>query len=85
MIAGKYFVLITMVLIFFIVHDVGAKSWENGQAIAPTAVRRLIGGRDEGGIYFPYSVDRSEHRRGGNVRREPRFSKGNILDRRGGA
>jgi hypothetical protein len=85
LITGKYFILMTMVLIFFIVHNVGAKSWENGQAIAPTAVRRLIGGRDEGGIYFPNSIDSSEHRRGGNVRSEPRLSKSNLLDSGGSA
>jgi hypothetical protein len=75
LITGKYFILMTMVLIFFIVHNVGAKSWENGQAIAPTAVRRLIGGRDEGGIHFPDGIDSSEHRRGGFLRSEPQLPK----------
>lgn len=51
----------------------------------PTAVRRLIGGRDEGGIHFPDGIDSSEHRRGGSLRREPRLSKSNLLDSGGSA
>ena len=34
---------------------------------------------------FPNSIDSSEHRRGGSLRREPRLSKNNLLDSGGSA
>lgn len=39
----------------------------------------------ESRIHFSNGVDRSEHRRSGNVRREPRLSKNNLLARSGSA
>ena len=40
---------------------------------------------NESRIHFPNSIDSSEHRRGGSLRREPRLSKNNLLGGSGSA